>query len=241
MSGLNFATALYSGASAINNYNQARKDEYKLENTKNPTYSESPSILSYYQNALQRYNTQPTDTAEYKLQDQNIKQGTAQGVAALQGRRSGAVSSLINTQNNGLLKAAVAGENKKAQEFGVLGNATAMKAAEDQKVFQYNSINPFEKNYNLLAMKAAGRSEAGNAATQNTYNNLMAGSIGNPYGNNNNNDNTNNWWKNILASYGRGNNNNTNNSNLLNNAPIPNNSTYNYQFKNYGTPTGLNY
>ena len=169
-------TAAISGVSALSAGAKRRKAERAIENMQTPTYSPNQSILDYYQKALQKYETTPTDSAEYKLQKQNILQGTQQGLSALKDRRlAGAgTPALMQNQNNSLLKAAVAGEQRKAQDFARLGQATQMKAAEEGKAFNQNQIVPFEKQYNLLAMKAAGKAAAQNAATQNMYNNANA-------------------------------------------------------------------
>jgi|GEM_PF-1617694 len=154
-----------------------RKDaESAIENTQTPTYSPNQSILNYYQTALNKYNTNPTDTMEYKATKQQIGQGVVQGLNSLQDRRSGlaGIPTLMANQNNSLLKAAVAGEQRKAQEFNVLGHAIGMKAGEDKAAFQQNQIAPFEKNYNLLAMKAAGQAQVQNANIQNAYNNASS-------------------------------------------------------------------
>ena len=169
-------TAAISGVSALSAGAKRRKAERGLENMQTPTYAPNQSILDYYQKALQKYETNPTDSAEYKAQKQNIIQGTQQGIAASQGRRmAGAtIAPLIQGQNNSLLKAAISGEQRKAQEFQQLGSAAQMKAQEEGKAFNQNYIAPFEKKYNLLAMKAAGKASAQNAATKNLYDNSNA-------------------------------------------------------------------
>lgn len=172
------ATAAYSIYSSARSANKAKKAEQGLEDSlKNtPQYKPNQSILDYYQTALNRYNTNPSDTREYKVASQNIKQGTVQGLKALQDRRSGlaGVPTLIANQNNSLLRAAVNAENRKAQEFGVVGQAAGMKAGEDRAAFQQNQMYPFEAKYNLLSMKAAGNRADQRQHTANTYNNLSA-------------------------------------------------------------------
>jgi len=166
-------TAISLGASAVAK-RKAKKSEALLEGMTPPAYKANQSIVNYYDKALQRYNTNITDTAEYKMNNQNIKQGTVQGLSTLNKLRSGNVAGLIQNQNNALLGAAVAGERRKIQEFNVLGQATGMKAGEGQKEFQYNQIAPFEQNYNLLAMKAGNQRQVQNQSMQNAYNNANA-------------------------------------------------------------------
>ena len=173
---LSVATAVGSGASAIAAGAKRRRSEKKLENMKTPTYTPNQSILDYYNKALTKFNTSATDTAEYKADAQTIKQNTVQGIGALRDRRSslGGISNLIAGENNSLLRAAGRAEARKANDLSILGDATRMKAGEDQKAFNQNSIAPFEKNYNLEAMKAAGQAEVQNRATQNAYANANA-------------------------------------------------------------------
>lgn len=169
-------TAAISGLSAYDKAQKAKDAEKSLRAMQPPRYQPNQSILNLYQKALQKYETSPTDTAEYKLQNQNIKQGITQGLSAARERRlGGAITpALIQGGTNSLLKAAVEGERKKAQEFNALTNATQLKAQEEGKAFHQNSVVPFEKNYNLLAMKAAGNRGAQRTDTANLYNNASA-------------------------------------------------------------------
>lgn len=157
---------------------KANDDEKQAEDSLNnaPKYSPNRSILNFYDEALRKYETNPTDTREYKATQQGIKQGVVQGLNALRDRRSGLAGTpaLITSQNNALLNAAVKSEQKKAQEFGVLGQASQMKAGEDNKAFQQNEIYPFEGKYNLLTLKTAGNRAVQRQETQNAYNNLSA-------------------------------------------------------------------
>jgi len=167
------AYSIYSSASAASKAKKAERSlEESLKNT--PQYKPNQSILNYYQTALNKYNTNPSDTREYKLASQDIKQGTVQGLKALQDRRSGlaGVPTLIGNQNNSLLNAAVRSEQEKARQFGVLGQATGMKAGEDKAAFQQNEMYPFESRYNLMSMNAAGNRESQRNSTQNAYSNL---------------------------------------------------------------------
>lgn len=172
------ATAAYSIYSSARSASKAKKAEQGLEDSlKNtPKYRPNQSILNYYDEALRRYNTNPSDTREYKVASQNIKQGTVQGLKFLQDRRSGVagVPTLIANQNNSLLKAVVNAENRKAQEFGVVGQAAGMKSGEEGKAFQQNEVYPFEAKYNLMSMKAAGHRADQRQATQNAYQNASA-------------------------------------------------------------------
>lgn len=179
-------TTAFSLLSSANNKNKAKKAEKAAEDSLNsaPKYKPNQSILNYYDTALRRFNTSPTDTAQYKMDKQNIRQGTTQALSALNKLRSGDVANIIQGQNNSLLRAAVNAENRKVQEFNVLGQAAGMKAGQEAKAFQQNELYPFEGKYNLLTMKAAGHRADQRQSLQNAYNNagaaasIMAGGEG---------------------------------------------------------------
>lgn len=157
---------------------RARRSQKALERLETPTYTPNQSIMDYYNKALERYNVSPQDSALYKSQQKNIQRGVATGLSALQDRRSalGGITKLIQSQNDATLNAEVAAENQKNQRFGVLGGATGMKAGEDRAAYQQNVIAPYEKKYNLLAMKAGAGAQTANAGLQNIFGALNIGS-----------------------------------------------------------------
>jgi len=155
---------------------RAAKAQKQLEKMQSPTYAPNQSILDYYSKALQRYNLSPYQTGQYKQQSQNIQRGTAQGLDALRGR-GGAVagaSNMIANSNDAFLNAGVSAENRKAQEFSALGNATGMKAGEQRMAFNVNQMQPFERKYNLLAMKASGGNKVEGAGISNIFGGMNA-------------------------------------------------------------------
>ena len=153
----------------------ARKAQKQLEGMKSPVYRQNDSILNYYNQALQRYGVAPTDTALYKRQSRDIDRGVSQGINALQDRRSGlaGASSILRAGNDARLDANVAAENQKNQRFGELGQAAGMKTNEDDKAFQQNEIAPFERKYNLLAMKAGANNQTTNSGISNIFGGLQ--------------------------------------------------------------------
>lgn len=154
--------------------NKAKKNERALENLKTPTYTANKSIGDYYQNALQRYGVNPYQSQQYQYAQNNANAATGAGINALQDRRSavGGVARLSAIQNNAGLRAGMAAEQQQGQRFGALGNATGMKSADDRVRFQYNDIAPYEKQYNLLAMKAAAGSKMQNSGISNAFKGL---------------------------------------------------------------------
>lgn len=153
---------------------KAKKAQKELENLQTPTYDPNKSILSYYNNALQRYNTNPYNSTLYKTQEQNIGRGVNQGIGLLNDRRSGlaGIAGLIQGQNDSLLKAGIAAENQKDRRFSELAGATNMKLGDDLRQFQYNKLAPYEKKYNLLAMKAGQNATTVNNGLQNIFRGL---------------------------------------------------------------------
>ena len=71
----------------------------------------------------------------------------------------------------------MAAENEQSNRFNQLGSATGMKAGDDLRRFQYNEVAPYEKNYNLLSMKAGAANQMQNAGMQNLFGGLMSGSM----------------------------------------------------------------
>lgn len=155
---------------------RARKAQKELERMQSPIYSPSQSILDYYNQAKSRYSTNPYESSMYKLQSQNIQRGTAQGLNALNDRRMAlaGVNSLVQGQNDALLRAGVAAEQEQGRRFGQLGQAAQLKAGEDQKMFQYNQLMPFERKSSLLGAKAAGGAATMNAGLSNIFGGLSS-------------------------------------------------------------------
>lgn len=159
--------ALQTGIGAI----RAHRAQKQLENMQSPTYVKNQSILDYYSKALQKYNLSPYETAGYKKNVQDVGRGTTTALDALRGRGGAVagVNNIIASANDNILKAGVDAENRKAQEFNVLGNATGMKAGEDRRAFDINQQQPFERKYNLLAMKASGGNKVEGAGISNIF------------------------------------------------------------------------
>lgn len=136
-----------------------------------PKYKQSQGILDYYNQALQRYNVAPTESALYKRQMQNIGRQTASGVSALQDRRSAlaGVPSLVRGASDAALNAEVAAEQQKAQRFGKLGGAAQMKRGEEAMAYQQNEVAPSQMRMQLAGQKAAGGSQLFNTGLSNIF------------------------------------------------------------------------
>jgi hypothetical protein len=154
---------------------QASRAQKKMERLQTPTYAQNAGVLDYYNKALQRYNTNPYESGLYKQQTQQIGRNVAQGLSALNDRRSAVagVARLVQGANDASLNAGLQAEIRQDGFLRQLGQATGMKAAEDRAAFQQNQIAPYEKKYNLLAMKAAGGNQIANAGLQNVMGGLQ--------------------------------------------------------------------
>ena len=170
------AQGIIGGLQTIGGWLQSRKATKALEKLQSPTYKQNQSILDYYNQALSRYGVSPTDSAMYKRQQRDIDRGVSGSIAALGDRRSGqaGISSILRAANDASLDANVAAEQEKSSRFGQLGGATQMKAGEDRMAFDINEMQPFERKYNLLAMKAAGGNQTANQGISNTFGALQS-------------------------------------------------------------------
>lgn len=156
---------------------KAHKAQKQLENLQTPVYNQSKSILDYYNTALSRYNQNPYQSQQYQYANQQADRSMAAGINALQGRGGavGAISRLSALRNDAALRAGVNAEQEQNQRFGQLGQAAQLKTNEGDKAFQYNQLAPYEKKYNLLAMKGAGGNQIANAGISNLFGGIQSG------------------------------------------------------------------
>ncbi len=156
---------------------QARKRQKELTGMINntPKYEANKSIMDYYNQALNRYGVSPTESALYKQQMQNVNRNVANAVAGSQDRRGGlsAVSSILRGANDASLSANVAAEQHRDRRFNELGQATNMKAQEEQRAWQQNTMLPFELKYNLTSQRAGAANQLANAGLQNIFGGLQ--------------------------------------------------------------------
>jgi hypothetical protein len=170
---------------------QAKKAQSEIENLKTPTYQSSAPINDYYNKALQRYGINPYQSQEYQYAMNGANRNFASGLNALQSRRSavGDVNRLSAINNDAALRAGVTATNQQTQNFNQVGQGAQMKAADDRYGFQINSIMPYQKQLQLLGMKAGAGNTTQNQGFQNIFGGLSNLSmIGNDYYNNHNNN-----------------------------------------------------
>lgn len=156
------AQTVIGGAQAIGGAIREHKANKEL-NKLIASYQPNRSIMDYYNKALQKYNTNPYTSQLYNSTVAKVGASTAQGINAFQDRRSANanISTLIQNQNDTLLKAGIAAEDQSNQALGRLGQATAMKAHEEKY--------PFELKYNQLSSKAGGGAQIMNAGLSNIF------------------------------------------------------------------------
>lgn len=145
---------------------KAKDAQKALEDTAN-SYKPNQSIMDYYNEAQKRYNTNPSDSAFYKRNIQNINRQTSGALASLQSRRSAVAGlpTVLRAANDATLNTEVAAEGMKEARFGQLGEATGAKAQEEKY--------PFEMKYNLQALKAGAANQGVNTGISNAYSGLQ--------------------------------------------------------------------
>lgn len=154
---------------ASSNKKQKRAQaELERQAANSPLRKESKSLNDYYQEALNRYQESPYQSAAYQQAMQNARRTTASGLSALQDRR-GAIGGVtrIGVLERGASQGAVAqAEQMKAQRFSELGRATQMKKANEDELFDINVMTPYQRKLQLEQMKGAAAGERYNAGMQ---------------------------------------------------------------------------
>lgn len=148
-----------------------KKATKELERMQSPTYTKNKGILDYYNKSLSKYNVNPQNTDLYRMQEQNANRSLSSGLSALSGRGMalGGVNNLVQGRNDALLKASAAAEDRQGQDLNRLGDAARLKAGEEQNEFNINQQQPFERKYNLKALKASGGVDVMNSGISNIF------------------------------------------------------------------------
>ena len=168
--------AAVSGGMAIgaNQRRKSREAELDAYAKQSPLYQGSKPISEYYQQALNRYNVIPYQSQQYQLGAMNARQSTAQGINALQDRRSaiGGISRLEAGQNAAMQNLGAQAEAQRNARFGQLGGATQMKNADLMQQFDINKMTPYNRQFGLKQMKSAAANQEYSQDVSNTYNAL---------------------------------------------------------------------
>jgi hypothetical protein len=165
--------ALASGISAISSNKRRKARERELDEyaKQSPLYAGSKPISEYYQQALNRYNESPYQSQQYQLGAMNARRATAQGIGALQDRRSaiGGISRLAAGQNDAMQNLGAQAEAQRNARFSQLGGATQMKNADLMQQFDINKMTPYNRQFGLKQMKSAAAAQEYAQDKQNTY------------------------------------------------------------------------
>jgi hypothetical protein len=158
-------TGIYQAASSGKNKRVKELEQYAQQS---PLYKGSKSIDDYYQQAMNRYKENPYQSQQYQLGAMNAQRATAQGLGALQDRRSaiGGISRLALGQNAAMQNLGAQAEAQRTSRFGQLGGATQMKTAEDYKKFDINQMTPYNRMLQLKQYKAQAAADQYNAGMQ---------------------------------------------------------------------------
>ena len=141
-----------------------------------PLAKESKSLNDYYQQALNRYQENPYQSQQYQLGAMNAQRATAQGIGALQDRRSaiGGISRLAATQQNAMQNLGAQAEAQRNARFGQLGQATQAKTAQDKYLFDVNEMTPYNRQLQLKQLASQAANERYNSGLQ-----MVGGALGN--------------------------------------------------------------
>lgn len=165
--GIGLLQSLFSGR---------KKNERALENqlNSNPTYQPNKGVLDYYQTALNRYNQNPYQTAQYQTATRNAQRLTSTGLNSLQDRKSAlaSVGKLVGIENDALQNAGVRAEQQKDQRFNQLGTATNLKAGEERRAFEINKMSPYLRRLQMQQMKTGAANSRYDAGLMNSFNGL---------------------------------------------------------------------
>jgi hypothetical protein len=156
---------------AIHGASVASKGQKALERQANeaPQYN-NRSVNDYYQQALNRYNVDPSNTLQYQRAQQAVNNNLATGINALHnGRAAGNLPRLIAASDNQLNNAGVQAEQQRNQRFNELGRASQMKAGDDRYAFNVNKEQPYQRQYSLTAAMASGGNREESAGIQNVF------------------------------------------------------------------------
>jgi hypothetical protein len=157
------ATAATAGGMAIGSNQRRKSRERELDQyaKQSPLYQGSKPISEYYQQAMNRYNESPYQSLQYQIGQKNIQRATAQGLGALQDRRSaiGGISRLEANQMGAMQNLGAQAEAQRNQRFGQLGGAVQMKNADLMQQFDINKMTPYNRVLGLKQMKSAAANE----------------------------------------------------------------------------------
>jgi len=175
--------AATAGGMAIGSNQRRKRRERELDEfaKQSPLYKGSKPISEYYQAAMNRFNENPYQSQQYQVGARNIQRATAQGLGALQDRRSalGGIARLAQGQADALTNLGVNAEAQRNVRFGQLGGATQMKNQDLMQQFQINRMDPYQRQLQLKQLKSQAANQEYAQDVSNTIGSLSnAAAIG---------------------------------------------------------------
>jgi hypothetical protein len=175
--------AATAGGMAIGSSQRRKRRERELDEfaKQSPLYKGSKPISEYYQAAMNRFNENPYQSQQYQVGARNIQRATAQGLGALQDRRSalGGIARLAQGQADALTNLGVNAEAQRNVRFGQLGGATQMKNQDLMQQFQINRMDPYQRQLQLKQLKSQAANQEYAQDVSNTMGSLSnAAAIG---------------------------------------------------------------
>ena len=167
------AYGLYKDVKGAQNQSDAQKAmEAQAKNS--PLWKPDKSVNDYYQESLNRFLENPTQSAQYQLAQLNANTAAAQGINAFQNRRSaiGGIDNIGQGLNTALQNAGAGAEAQRNARFGQLGGATQMMNAENQFGFDVNKMTPYNRQFGLSQLQASAGGQMANAGMQTAANAL---------------------------------------------------------------------
>jgi hypothetical protein len=175
---LGVGQALYGGYQAYKSGQEADEYQKKMEKlaANSPLAKRNPLIDNYTQEATNRYNENPYQSAFYQMAGKNARRYTSSALNAANDRRSaiGLMPKLGITENNALGNAGVQAESYKERQFANMGRAAQMQDAQNKYLFDINEATPYNRRFGLSQMASQRKNEQANAGLQ-----MMAQGIGN--------------------------------------------------------------
>jgi len=170
------AQALGGAAQSIFSGRKKAESDLNAFAKQSPLAQESKSLDDYYQQALNRYQENPYQSQQYQLGAMNAQRATAQGINALQDRRSaiGGIGRLEAGQNTAMQNLGAQAEAQRNARFGQLGQASQAKTAQDRYLFDVNQMTPYTRQLQLKQLASQAANERYNAGLQ-----MVGGALGN--------------------------------------------------------------
>jgi len=167
--------ALGAYQSATSGAGAAEKD---FENfaKQNPLAQRSKSLDDYYQQALNRYQENPYQSAQYMAAQRNADRALASRLNLGQDLGSSlSMAGKANAQYSDTLgQAGGQAEAQRNQRFGQYGQAAQLENQQDKYLYDVNQASPFNRQLGIKQMKSQAANERYNAGLG-----MMGGALGN--------------------------------------------------------------